>query len=428
MQKSPSKTAPTDILSAWTLSRDEMTEHEVLFALYDQMIGGIYRADVLRKITDVVRGAMNAERATIYVVIKETQELESLAASGLTDSLIRIPIRDRSLAGYCALTGKAFAIGDAYGDLSRVDPRLVFDRTWDKRHDFRTRDVVCVPVTFQGEVLGVIQAINSRGEAFSENDVPLLLTISRMVGHALHYALVYEELDGLKRLKKEKAEFMRIMTHELKAPLAGARMLADSLLYTQELEGKAQELVERLGKRLDNMLAMIEDILGFSQVNSGNPLGQIARIDLGPLCDEIASHFHDQAEGKGIRLVVEPPPEPIAVRLDRKGFHLILSNLISNGVKYTERGGVTVRARIENGWACLSVTDTGMGIPEADQTKVFQEFFRASNARRSQICGTGVGLAGVKGLVERFGGELDLTSREGHGTTVTVRLPRAAAE
>jgi signal transduction histidine kinase len=109
--------------------------------------------------------------------------------------------------------------------------------------------------------------------------------------------------------------------------------------------------------------------------------------------------------------------------MDPRNLHLVVSNLVSNAVKYTADGQVTVRAGAENGMAVLGVSDTGMGIPAADVPKLFGEFFRAANAKASDIEGSGVGLASVKCLVERHGGRIDVQTREGEGTTLTVRLP-----
>jgi signal transduction histidine kinase len=117
------------------------------------------------------------------------------------------------------------------------------------------------------------------------------------------------------------------------------------------------------------------------------------------------------------------PESPVRVRIDLQGYRFILSNLVSNAVKYTPAGSVQVALRETGPWAVLEVKDTGIGIPEEDIPRLFSEFFRASNARRSQIEGTGVGLAGVKELVERFGGGLELASKEHAGSVFTVRLP-----
>jgi signal transduction histidine kinase len=133
--------------------------------------------------------------------------------------------------------------------------------------------------------------------------------------------------------------------------------------------------------------------------------------------------YVDEASAKGLSLGLDLQPSPVLVRIDLQAYHLILSNLVSNAIKYTPAGSIQVLLHKEGPWAVLKVKDTGIGIPEAQITRIFTEFFRASNARRSQIPGTGVGLAGAKELVERFDGELELVSEENRGSTFTVRLP-----
>lgn len=116
-------------------------------------------------------------------------------------------------------------------------------------------------------------------------------------------------------------------------------------------------------------------------------------------------------------------PVPVSVRFDTRGIHLVISNLISNAVKYTERGSVEVALGGDEDTAVISVTDSGMGMPEKDIPNLFREFYRASNARNSSVEGTGVGLAAIKSIVERFGGELRLVTQENVGSTFTVRIP-----
>ena len=117
------------------------------------------------------------------------------------------------------------------------------------------------------------------------------------------------------------------------------------------------------------------------------------------------------------------PPDPVII--DRTGYQLVLSNLLSNAIKYTERGDVQVTLDHGDSGPSLHVADTGIGIPESDLSKLFGEFFRAENARKSNIQGTGVGLAAIKELVERFAGSMEVDSREGAGSTFTVRWPTA---
>ena len=397
--------------------------HGQLFELYDQMLGEVDIVQVLHHTTQVVRQVLEAERATTYLVRPDTQELVSTAIIGNVSRTIRVPIREDSLAGYCALTGRSFVIPDAYGDLSSIDPKLRFDRSWDEMNQYRTRDVMCAPAAFKGELMGVVQVINCRQRPFSETDLLPLQSVSHFVAYALYHAKVHDELATLKCLEREKAEFMRILVHELRAPVGVSKSMAAALRYVNQEDEKLNSVLGRIEARMDELLTLVDDILCLSQIKAGRPLGDIAVYDLVIKTGTDCEPYLDEATAKGLSLSLDLPASPVLVRIDLQAYHLILSNLVSNAIKYTPAGSIQVLLHKQGPWAVLKVKDTGMGIPEAEISRIFAEFFRASNVRRSQIPGTGVGLAGVKELVERFDGELELVSEENRGSAFTVRLP-----
>ena len=394
-----------------------------LYELYEQMFGEVGTANVLQKTSEVVSQVLNAERATIFIAIKETQELKSVAFIGNVSQSIIIPINNESLAGYCAMAERSFVIPDAYGDLRYLDPGIKFDKSWDEVNKFRTRDVICIPAIFKGEVMGVVQAINSNGDPFHESDIPPLENISRFIAYALYHARLYDELATLKGLEKEKAEFMRVLVHELRSPVATAKMLVSTILFTMKEDPQITPSLTKIGNRMDQLLILVEDILHMSRIKSGNPLGEISVFDLVAETNSTFEKYLEEAGAKGLDMKIKLPDRPVKVRIDIHGYRLILSNLISNGVKYTSTGSVIVSLKQNNEWAILKIKDTGMGIPKNDIPNLFTEFFRATNARKSQIIGTGVGLAGVKELVTRFGGIMELNTEENKGSEFIIRLP-----
>lgn len=401
----------------------ELGVHESLLQLYEQMIENVDIVNVLQNTTKVIAQILSAERATTYLVRKDSQELESVAVLGNVSRTIRIPISENSLAGYCALTRRSFIVPDAYGDLSSIDARLRFDRSWDEMTQFRTRDVMCVPAVFRDEAMGVIQTMNSKGDPFQQTDINTLKSVSRFVAYALYHARLYDELATLKCLDKEKAEFMRIMVHELRSPVGASKSLVSSLRYTNRNDLKLSHVLTRIEVRMDQLLNLVEDILQLSRIKAGHPLGDITTYDLTIETRTTFEPYREEAKMKGLSMTMNLPEGPLFVRIDQQGYHLILSNLLSNALKYTHSGSVKVALRREKSCAILEVVDTGIGIPQEDISKLFSEFFRASNARQSQIQGTGVGLSGVKELVERFGGELEVASKENKGSTFIARLP-----
>lgn len=401
--------------------------HEVLFNLYDRMLGDVCLAEVLRDVAEVLCEDFQADRATVYVVDHQTRRLVSVAVIGNVAQRIAVPLDPTSLAGFCADSARSFAVPDAYGDLSGIDPSLRFDRSWDERNGYRTRDVLCCPATFKGEVVGVVQIINSLAEPFGPGDLPALGSISRLIGYAVYHAKLYEDIATLKWLEKEKAEFIRVMVHELKSPVAGAKMLLEMLGEQIGEDAGVRQVHGRVCQRMDEMLELTTEMLSLARMKSGGPMGEIVELDLAAEVREVAEGYRDQAAGKGLDLQIELA-EGTRVRMDRKALRLAVSNLVSNAVKYTPAGEVTVRLSHHDRWAELNVSDTGMGIPEADLPNLFREFFRASNARKSSIPGTGVGLAGIKSIIERFDGQLAVDSTEGQGSTFTIRLPLADSD
>jgi signal transduction histidine kinase len=137
----------------------------------------------------------------------------------------------------------------------------------------------------------------------------------------------------------------------------------------------------------------------------------------------VCAPYEEEAAAKGLSMTIDVSKAPSSVRITPQAYRLILSNLVSNAIKYTPSGWVRVILRREGDGVVLEVCDSGIGIPSPDMDQLFTEFFRASNARSARIPGTGLGLAGVKALVDRCGGELDVKSRQQRGSQFTVRLP-----
>lgn len=403
--------------------KEDWFVHERFFDLYDRMLGEVSLSDVLDHLSRVVSDVMHAEGTTVYIVREETRVLEACTLVYNVRKKITTSINASSLAGYCALSGDAFVIPDAYGDLSHVSPNLHFNKSWDKTHKFRTRDVMCAPAMFKGTIVGVVQVLNSIGEPFTEADLQAVKSTARLVGYALYHARLYDDLASMKRLQQEKAKFMSIMVHELKSPLAAAKMITDTILMKYVPSDAIEKTVEKIAGRLDGMLELIKDTLTLSRVQAGNVLGDICVVDIRETVEENAEMYKEQAEIKGLLLEVDLPDIPVNVRIDKQGLKLIVSNLISNAVKYTEKGSVKVRVGEEDGQVVFSVEDTGMGVPQKDIPNLFRGFFRASNARKSSVEGTGVGLAGVKSMIERFDGNLRLDTAEGKGSVFEVYLP-----
>ncbi len=231
--------------------------------------------------------------------------------------------------------------------------------------------------------------------------------------------------DEAERLDKFKSSFLLLVTHELRSPLAGAQSLVRTLLagLAGELAPKQAELLSRVEQRLDSLLALINDLLNLAASKSIEPAAPMAAVPFPPLILRVVESFAEEAGGKKVGIHHQLPEGDLLVRGSEKGLESILRNLIGNAIKYTPEGGqVSLKVEGRSGQVILTVSDTGMGIPEEDLPHIWEEFFRAKNAHLANLPGTGLGLSIVRQYVEHFGGQITVQSRIGEGTTFTVSL------
>lgn len=257
-----------------------MTTYGPLLDLYDGMVGEVALSDVLRRSELVVADAFAAETASIFLLRRETRELEAHMSVHNVPRTIRLPIDKSSLAGFCAAANQAFVVPDVYGDLTVLDPAVRFDSSWDQSHDFRTRDVMCAPALFKGDTVGVVQVLNKRQGTFTSRDLEALGVVARIVGYALCHAQLYDDLLTMKQFQREKAKFMGVMVHEFKSPVGAARMMAELLQEGMVGPEKQQQFFQRILVRLDGLQQLIAESLEFPRVESAEVLGEIAIIDL----------------------------------------------------------------------------------------------------------------------------------------------------
>jgi signal transduction histidine kinase len=227
----------------------------------------------------------------------------------------------------------------------------------------------------------------------------------------------------LKRTQKAQTESMMMLVHELRSPVATSKSMVATLRYLNEENARLDGVLTRIENRMDQLLDLVNHILDLSQAKAGHPLGEAVILDLTAGTRLICKLYQEEAVGKGLAMTVELPASPVWVRMPEQTYRLIVSNLVSNALKYTHTGSVSITLRQNGSWAVLEVQDSGIGIPEGEIPFLFTEFFRASNARQGKFPGTGLGLAGVSALVERFGGKVELESKENRGSKFAVRLP-----
>lgn len=253
-----------------------------------------------------------------------------------------------------------------------------------------------------------------------------IVTFRDEKGEALGRILTLSDISQIRRLALEKERFIRTMVHELKAPLGAVRSLievatdkslGDELDFYQPMLNRAQE-------RIDGMVQLISDLLSLSRSEQAKTAEEPRLVEVTPVVSKVLALHAERLAANDIAAHTEIEPDLPPVLIAPDDLDMILTNLVSNAVKYNrEKGSVTVRARREGRWLRLEVEDTGIGISEDNLERVAGEFFREKRPETRDLEGSGLGLAIVKRLAERAGGRLELTSTLGEGSTFTVLLP-----
>jgi two-component system, OmpR family, phosphate regulon sensor histidine kinase PhoR len=229
----------------------------------------------------------------------------------------------------------------------------------------------------------------------------------------------------LKRVDLIKRDFVANASHELKTPLAAIRAYAETLqMGALDDREMAERFVSNIISQADRMDGLVQGMLQLSRVEVGTAL-KFQRFDAVEAIESCTAAAQALGRAKGVRIDVHMPDRSLAIRSDRDGFQTIASNLLSNGVRYTDSGGtVTVRLSETPDRVVLEVADTGIGMSSEDLERVFERFYRAEKDRSAHTGGTGLGLSIVKHLTQALGGKVHASSRLGEGSCFVVELPK----
>jgi signal transduction histidine kinase len=249
--------------------------------------------------------------------------------------------------------------------------------------------------------------------------------VSNVIATGRSYGMEKKRAEALAEIDKAKTAFFSNVSHEFRTPLTLILGLVEDAIATGEaLQGENLDVVHRNSLRL---LRLVNSLLDFTRIEAGRMQLSFVPTDLSKLTIELASGFYSLVESAGMELIVNCPPLPELVYVDRSQWEKIVLNLISNAFKFTFEGEIEVSLTWCDGHAELRVRDTGTGIPEDELPRIFERFHRVENARGRSFEGTGIGLALVHDLVKLHGGSVRITSAEGKGTTFIVTIPGGTA-
>jgi signal transduction histidine kinase len=377
-------------------------------------------ADLMQHLTREAAATLGGHGALIRLLGEDEEELAIVSASGLSEAYLHKGTVDLT---HSDVDGGALAGHPAVIDDVLHDARLQYH---DQIEAEGIHSLLVAPIIGQGKPLGVLRVYADRPGQFAPPDVDFALGLARQGAIALESA---RSCDDLKRANDERTQFVQIVTHELRSPVAGSQVLLRTMLrgMAGDLNDQQRDLLDRIEARLDLLAALINDLLDLAASKTMDVEQPVGRLPLQPVLRQVIDRYAPEATAKTIEMECDIPFEVIAVRGTEDGLARIFSNLVGNAIKYTPAGGrVSVRVVERPAGVVVTVSDSGIGIPEEDLPLLWQDFFRARNARRSGIPGTGLGLSIVRQLVDRFGGLISVQSVEGKGTTFKVTLQQAS--
>jgi signal transduction histidine kinase len=379
--------------------------------------------EVLDRLTHSTAEVMGVKACTIRLLEAGGQSLCLASTYGLRDAYFQkgCLLVDQNPLVREVLAGKVISVDDI-----TADTRLQYPAEASAEG---IRAMLTAPLVGHSEPLGIIRVYCDNPHCFSEDDKEYLATVANHGSIAIENALAYTALQNLDDAKRK---FILTVTHELRSPVGVVRSLLRTLTggYAGALTEVQADMLARALRRTDFLQTLIDDLLDLAAGKAGLRMDEAPRpIDLVPTLAKVVERFTIPASEKHITLTWETPGTPLMVmgvdgQLDRA-----FDNLVSNAIKYTPEGGrVAVSLQIVEGQAQLAVSDTGIGIPEEVQTHLFEEFYRAPNAKAQIKEGTGLGLVITRDILTRYGCMIRLKSTLGQGTTFTVTCPLTLAK
>jgi signal transduction histidine kinase len=285
-----------------------------------------------------------------------------------------------------------------------------------------------VPLGAGAECLGNLVLTRADDESWTELDRRAALDIGHDLGRVILNARTFQRehelVVELQALDTYKSQLIATVSHELKNPLTAITGYLEILDSASSLDAASRTAVEAMGRGASRLTRVVEDLLLLSKVGDPHQRMIAAAVDMKRIVDEVTDLVSVTARQKDLVVATDVPTEAVTAWGDAVEIDRLVTNLVSNAVKYTPEGRrVDIRLRRTGERVVLEVADEGFGISPADQAQLFEEFFRSSNPAAAQQPGSGLGLAIVKRIVERHGGDIEVTSELGTGSTFRVTLP-----
>jgi signal transduction histidine kinase len=410
-----------------TLGRDQSRQLNNLARLVEVSVTLNSTLDIdllLQYIINTAAELIDAEVASIVLLDELEQDLR-YAASTCGDSLElgKIPISlDRSLAGRIYRENKPLILTDLSREMASFGPIAAV-------MEVKPRSLAGVPMRIKSKAIGVLEALNKRNGDFNTDDVHTLSILASQAAVAINNARLLAELhrayDEMGKLDRMKSDFIALASHELRTPLGV--ILGYAAILREEAKGQMSEYARGVLDSAVHMRNLIDDMTNIRYLEMGRLTLSRERVDLRRLVAEARDDLRPLVEAKSQRLAVGVGRGPATVDVDRAKITLVLSNLLTNAVRFTPEGGqIQMRMFVKGKEAWVQVQDNGAGIPADEVERVFDRFRQLESHMTRQHGGLGLGLPLVRGIVELHGGRAWAESPgPGQGSTFNVVLPLA---
>ncbi len=233
------------------------------------------------------------------------------------------------------------------------------------------------------------------------------------------------DVEYLKRLERIRTEFLGNVSHELRTPIFSIQGYIETLLSGAINDDKVnRNFLAKANQHTINLNNLLNDLIDISMIESGEMRMSFRYFSVKDYLEGIVNEMKPLAEEKNIKLEIEPFREKLQLFGDKNKLKQVFVNLLTNSIKYTESGSVTILVKEEENFGQIVIKDTGIGIPEEDIPRIFERFFRVDKARSRSVGGTGLGLAIVKHIVEAHGSKVEVKSEAGKGSEFSFRLKK----
>lgn len=292
-----------------------------------------------------------------------------------------------------------------------------------------------------GSPVKIMQQARKQNKVFSRNDLVHMFDSEDSMNVYINVApvqpgyhadgergfiFILRDITKEKSLEEERDEFISVVSHELRTPIAIAEGTISNLMLLQDRGGNKQMTTDAAKSAHDQILylaKLVNDLSTLSRAERGVG-GEVEVIDLTALLQDIYKEYAPQAEAKGLHLDLDLLPSLPHMRTSKLYLQEVLQNFITNSLKYTREGSVTLATKMQGSKLQISVTDTGIGMSKYDQKRIFQKFYRSEDYRTRETSGTGLGLYVCKKLAEKLHVAIDFESRLNHGSTFTLVIPK----